>query len=73
MKRKMPTDEMLRLLFVANLFSGVSTKGRGGIEESLLLNAQKGRDLGLLARREMEQRVDALLSKSRSRRKGAGK
>ena len=61
MKRKMPTDEMLRLLFVADLLSGVSTKTQAEIEA--FLDAQKGKDPWAASREKMEQRLDALLSK----------
>ena len=60
-KRKMRTDEMLRLLFVADLSSGVSTKTQAEIEAFLECAERKG-PLGGLAG-ENGTRLDALLSK----------
>ena len=61
LKRKMRTDEMLRLLFVADLLPGVSTKTQAEIEA--YLDAQKGNDPWAASREKMKQRLDALLSR----------
>ena len=61
MKRKMRTDEMLRLLFVADLFPGVSTKTQEEIEA--FLDSQKGKDPWAASRKKLNERLDALLSK----------
>jgi lysophospholipase L1-like esterase len=61
LKRKMRTDEMLRLLFVADLFPGISTKTEAEIEA--FLDSQKGKDPWAASREKLDQRLNALLAK----------
>jgi lysophospholipase L1-like esterase len=60
-KRKMPTDEILRLLFVADLHPEVATKTQAQIEA--FLDSQKGKDPWAASREKLNQRLDMLLSK----------
>jgi lysophospholipase L1-like esterase len=61
MKRKMSTDEILRLLFVADLHPDVSTKTQ--VEIEAFLDSQKGKDPWAASREKLNQRLDMLLSK----------
>ena len=59
-KHKMPTDEVLRLLFVADLLPDVATKTPAEIEA--FLDSQKGKDPYAASRERFHQRLNAILS-----------
>ena len=59
-KKQMPTDKVLRLLFVAALLPVTSTRTTEEIEA--YLDSQKGKDPYATSRERFRQRLDALLT-----------
>ena len=60
-QRKMQTDEILRLLFAAELFPGVPPKTRGEIEA--FLDANRGKDPWTTMQTNTQRRLNVLLPK----------